>query len=97
MFDSDSDAWEETAITVARSIVMNRKRSRKGKWLYRGELDLKLGKKQAKKFIAQQKYEHRLDAQQDDQWRFIEDTDELEGILSQGQTLTQKGSRLQPT
>ena len=53
VFDSDSDAWEEAAVTVARSLVLDRKRWQKKRWNYKGELETTLGKKQARKFIKQ--------------------------------------------
>ena len=44
VFESDSDAWEECAVSVAKKLVIDRKRSKTGVWMYKGELEGKVGK-----------------------------------------------------
>ena len=45
VFDSDSDAWEEATIKIAKSLIMDRKRKQTNIWLYKGQLEATLGKR----------------------------------------------------
>ena len=94
VFDSDSDAWEEATIKIAKSLIMDRKRKQAKVWLYKGQLEAKLGKNAGAGIHPAEKYEERKDGQGDTQYRFVKESDELEGLMRQEMTLSQKGTRI---
>ena len=59
----NENEFAERAITIIEELKVSRENSREGEWVYRGELEQKLGQREAAEHIAMGKYEEGEDHQ----------------------------------
>ena len=84
--------WEEHALVVGVTATETHTKAATGKWLYRGELEAKLGKGQTRRFLMKGKYEKGEDSDGDSVYRKIQKSDSYSKSVVGYKTVSSSGA-----
>ena len=76
LFDSDEEAWEDHTITMLQTYRERHSNVTKGEWLYLGALEVRMGKRTAKRFVRLERFDTRKDQHGEKQYRYIVEAEE---------------------